>query len=353
MADLSNVFRIEAARAAILSQIAERDRDHPADTPMFPWNLAVRAMSYVLSLPAEQLCSIRLHCDIFLGTHTGQTLFMNSDPSKGWVADHWRWLGEGVDPALWALEPVIPALGQSIGLQLPEGVVNDVTVDIQRYLCNLIRLGLRDDQHVVEIGAGYGGLAHAVLRARRVRYTIIDLPETLIYSAAFLLHHFPEKRAYIYQPGDEPSAANAADLVFLPNYRADWLVPCDVAVNTVSFPEMSRHALRAYIALLAERLAPQGYLMSVNYNGDRGDGLGVPEFIAEGLDAAPTVAQLKADLSLSDSEYAHILCRPTIVAGRKGEDWIQRLHGVELRDITLSRRLITKFGSKNRVEWVP
>lgn len=311
--------KLDDARHAIRAQIEERNAHYADQAPMFPWDRAGRAMSYVFDLPPHQLRSIRLHCDVFLGTQSGNTLYMDINRGGyGWIEDLWRWLGEGVDSKLWAEEPPIPCLQSGFGLSIDGRCVNDVTCDVQRYVCNLLRLGLRDGQRVVEIGAGYGGLAHAVLKARDVRYCIIDLPETLIYSASFLIEHFPDAEVYVYRPGDAPSAMGDAKIAFLPNYRADWIGETDVAINTVSFPEMSRDALTGYLRILSERLTPEGFLVSVNYYGDRGDGRGVADFIMEYFDLTPSPDTVMKVTGKSFEQYRHINFRPTLVATRRG-----------------------------------
>lgn len=325
MADTLVIDRIELARRAILAQIEERDRDFPHERPAPPWDKCAKAMSYVFRLPVEDLRSVRLHCDLFLGENTPQQIFAHGVDIPGY-----QWLGDGIPSELWASEPPIPCFGEPIGSVFADKRVTRTTVLIQRYLCNLLRLGVREGQHVVEIGAGYGGLAEAVLRARKVRYTIIDLPETLIYSAAFLMEHFPEKRAYVYRPGDEPSASLGADLVFLPNYRADWLDPCDVAINTVSFPEMSREALCGYLSLLRKRLTPDGFLMSVNYefNPARQDERFVSDFLADHFAISPMPEGFEA-------ERKDVNFRPTLICTRN----VPR--SAELRDIILGQRVVT------------
>lgn len=329
MADGLGFDAIEKARAAILAQIEERDQFYPDAAPVYPWDIVARAQSYVLRLPADDLRSIRLHCGAILGENTPAMLF----GGNACLSDYF-WLGEGIDPALWAYEPEVPALGEGLGAEVFGRRVNANTGTIQRYLCNLLRLGLADGQHVVEIGAGYGGLAHAILSARRVRYTVIDLPETLIFSAAFLSHNFPDRKIYVYHPGDGPEWMSGADIVLLPNYRADWLEPCDIAINTVSFPEMSREALKAYVALLGDRLKPDGLLMSVNYHGDRGDGLGVPDFIAERFDLFHEPAVICKLTGRTWLQYRDLNFRPTIIATHRGK----APPGALLRDIIAGER---------------
>lgn len=327
MADTLVIDRIELARRAILAQIEERDRDFPHERPAPPWDKCAKAMSYVFRLPVEDLRSVRLHCDLFLGENTPQQIFAHGVDVPGY-----QWLGEGIASQFWASEPEIACFGEPIGTRFADKRITRTTVLLQRYLCNLLRLGLRDGQHVVEIGAGYGGLAEAILKARHVRYTIIDLPETLIYSAAFLMEHFPEKSVYVYRPGDDENASDGADLVLLPNYRADLLQRCDVAVNTVSFPEMSREALCGYLSLLRARLTPEGFLMSVNYefNPARQDERFVSDFLADHFKVSPMPQGFDADLK--DVNF-----RPTLVCSGNNQP------SAELRDIILGQRVVTQI----------
>lgn len=329
MADTLVIDRIERARRAILLQIEERDRFFPEERPLPPWDKCAKAMSYVFRLPVEDLRSIRLHCDLFLGENTPQQIFPHGVDIPGY-----QWLGEGIPSALWASEPTVPCFGEPIGAPFADRRVTRTTVLVQRYLCNLLRLGIQDGQHVVEIGAGYGGLAEAILRARNVRYTIIDLPETLIYSAAFLMEHFPEKHICVYDPRSGPDSYDEldhADIVLLPNYRADLLEKCDIAINTVSFPEMSRDALVGYLSLLRDRLTPSGFLMSVNYefNPARQDERFVSDFLSDHFN----VSRLPQGF---EAERKDVNFRPTLICSRNQPS-------AELRDIILGRRVVTQI----------
>ncbi|MEO0607751.1 MAG: putative sugar O-methyltransferase, partial [Pseudomonadota bacterium] len=198
------------------------------------------------------------------------------------------------------------------------------------------RLGLHDGQHVVEIGAGYGGLSAAVQKATNVRYTIIDLPETLLYSTCFLAEQFPDKRIYVYQPGDDASAQDGFDIVLLPNYRSEFLATCDVAINTVSFPEMRRADLDGYIDLLSDRLRPGGFLMSVNYE-NHVDGKTVCDHLERRFDQFPNRTEQVAIADECGMDPLHVNFRPTTVCVHKRS----MPPIVELRDVIAGHRVKT------------
>lgn len=95
---------------------------------------------------------------------------------------------------------------------------------------------------ILEIGAGYGGLAR-VLQARQARkYVIVDLVDSLFCS-------------YVYLKANCPSATfswgtlTAADFNFIPAHKAADLMGCrfDIAVNTCSLGEMTPIQRAEYI----------------------------------------------------------------------------------------------------------
>ena len=86
-----------------------------------------------------------------------------------------------------------------------------VNIDVLRYqrvVNPLYRRGILSDlsspepqqrNSILEIGGGYGGIAHHLSNILgNVVYVIVDLPETLLFSAAYLSLHNPDKRVYVY-----------------------------------------------------------------------------------------------------------------------------------------------------------
>jgi hypothetical protein len=84
---------------------------------------------------------------------------------------------------------------------------------------------------MLEIGAGYGGMADVLMRFLTVKsYTIVDLPKVLPLSRYYLTHTHPDKTLEFREPsrmGDD-------------HY--------DVVINTASFGEMPRETARNYVS---------------------------------------------------------------------------------------------------------
>jgi hypothetical protein len=84
---------------------------------------------------------------------------------------------------------------------------------------------------ILEIGAGYGGMADVLMRLLRVEsYTIVDLPEVLPLSRHYLTQTHPNRKLEFLEPtrmGDD-------------RY--------DVVINTASFGEMPRETAQHYVS---------------------------------------------------------------------------------------------------------
>ena len=87
---------------------------------------------------------------------------------------------------------------------------------------------------ILEIGAGFGGLARILNTIKPRRYTIVDLPSSLFYSYVYLRAHFPDAKCWwITRPIDfegEP------DFTFVPAPNWKYLLSkrFDIGVNTCS-----------------------------------------------------------------------------------------------------------------------
>lgn len=286
----SVVERLDEARKYVLAQLEERNRLYPEFGPAWPWTLVVRAHSYVFRLPAEELRRIRLHADIFNGMMgAGHYLIdVQLDAESAVAGNGYAFLGEDVPKDFWAREYDLPGMEEvKYGYNYRGFVVNAVTAPRQQNVCNLYRLTQdidRDKDRIVfvEIGGGYGSLA---LDVRRVfpncAYSIFDLPESLIFSASYLITHRPDLRVYVYAPGDDLQAIladfNAYDFAFIPNYLSDAISNyphIDIALNSVSFPEMSEESVRRYLKNLQPKL--RRFFMSINCRFPQNDQPGRP-----------------------------------------------------------------------------
>lgn len=115
--------------------------------------------------------------------------------------------------------------------------------------------------HICEIGGGYGALAHWFRQAfPDCSYTIIDLPESLLFSRLYLsLSYGDVPNGYGLSPVDR-------GFRFTPNYIAEQLdEPFDLVINTLSFSEMSLHQVRKYVELIKTRfIAHEGLFFEQN-----------------------------------------------------------------------------------------
>lgn len=323
---------VDAVRQCVLAQLDERDRHFKEfRVTTEPWATVVRMQRYVRTLDAADLLDIRVHIDPFIGTLSAN-FYLNKDAG---LLPLYEYFGEGVPSEYWAYEPEIPSLaGRDYGLRVNGRLLSDITVNYQRYLCNLRRTGIMEwaaGGTVLEIGAGHGGFAHLFAEQCAGKYVIVDLPETLFFSAVFLATHNAGKRLYVYRPGDdlEKQMAEPHDFVLIPDYRADALRALPelrLAINHVSFPEMETEVLRRYLHLVKERL--RGYLVSVNYRSKEGRAP-VDTILAEFFDVAPTIDQVRV---IAGSAVDHITCRPTIICSSDGT-LRRRLAGKATRDV--------------------
>jgi hypothetical protein len=155
-----------------------------------------------------------------------------------------------------------------------------VNLDTLRfYECRIAldRAGVIEQLHrpgrhrVVEIGAGWGGFAYQLKTLLPdLTYTIVDLPQTLLFSATYLKSTFPGARIKVY--GEGPSSAlfedfDRTDFLFLPAHAFDRLsIPAsDLAVNLSSFQEMTTEQVRGYV----DKLADSGCRQLYSLNRDR------------------------------------------------------------------------------------
>jgi putative sugar O-methyltransferase len=108
----------------------------------------------------------------------------------------------------------------------------------------------RPSCRILEIGAGYGALAWYLLKVlHNVEYVIVDIPESLAYSAIYL------------------SALVPGRVKFIPNYRfleMAFAERFDLVINTNSLSELSEAQVRAYSEAISRMLSPGGFFFEQN-----------------------------------------------------------------------------------------
>jgi hypothetical protein len=114
---------------------------------------------------------------------------------------------------------------------------------------------------VCEIGGGYGALAHWFRKTfANLSYTIVDLPESLLFSRLYLGLTLPGV------PMELGLGAVASGIRFVPNYMAEELSDSfDLVINTLSMSEMTEHQVRKYAHLMRRQwLAEDGLFFEQN-----------------------------------------------------------------------------------------
>lgn len=139
--------------------------------------------------------------------------------------------------------------------------------------------GLPPALRIVEIGAGYGGVAYFLLKSGIAKsYTIIDLPENLKLSSFFLTQNFKDKSYYIASSPEPCCPTKNIGLTFVPPGNIDSIKEWsfDLAINSDSLGEMPAETAKAYIQWIHEHLAEQGCFFTKNGHNRGKDGVQFP-----------------------------------------------------------------------------
>jgi tetratricopeptide (TPR) repeat protein len=151
-----------------------------------------------------------------------------------------------------------------------------------------ISLLQRESLNILEIGAGYGGLAFYLKKLLpQARYYIIDLPESLIYSAIYLSVLFQDEENLLIRPYESNGAIKQKQMgfTFLPNYLFPRLsregVKIDLAINTLSMSEMSKDQVREYCHHIKNMIGENGFFFEQNQDNRICGNLNASDIIAE------------------------------------------------------------------------
>lgn len=155
----------------------------------------------------------------------------------------------------------VPKILGEIGWDVNGSVVNHDTYAYQERLILLHETGMIDWLHrnvqskgninILEIGAGYGGLAYQLKRIfPQANYYICDIPESLLFSALYLQIACPEYQHTIYDGINKSLLRDDSGFKYIPNFMFDDLVSAkikiDLAINTLSFSKMTEKQVRYY-----------------------------------------------------------------------------------------------------------
>jgi hypothetical protein len=121
--------------------------------------------------------------------------------------------------------------------------------------------------NVLEIGAGYGALARTLkLCFPRISYVIIDIPESLYFSASFLRLNFPDSKCcFVSDLSCLSGPIGDFDFVFVPTLFAEQLVgnEFELFCNTASLGEMKNSVIRYWMEFVQNRVTVK-YFFGLN-----------------------------------------------------------------------------------------
>ncbi len=225
---------------------------------------------YMLGLPEDAFERLRIHTYHFTGDNYQRYL---EEVGVDTFRANWTALVAKTPEEYLLSEPLG---GGGIGFTCGDGRL--ISMDVIRFqeVVNVFLqhgiftgLGSKPRNTVLEIGAGYGGLVHQLSRFVRGTFVIVDLPETLLFSAAYLTMNQPEKRIYVYDANTVAEALNAAnsyDFILLPTYVLDAIrhLRFDLVMNVASMQEMRDDQVRTYLDFIRATLS--GVFFSWNSN---------------------------------------------------------------------------------------
>jgi len=244
-------------------------QENSRQRPSHYWADFTSFFDYMGDLSPRSLAKLRLHT-YHLTSDNYLTYYFEVN-RRAFLDFYGPWLAIDGLPA----EHILSEPDDGIGFRLEDGrFVSADVARFQRSVATLSRRGILDEltrspspPRIIEIGGGYGGFALHLSRILKMsRYFIVDLPETLLFSASYLVLQAPAKRLYLYEPGDPVDAETLAgfDFVLLPDYCLDALTgfDFDLAININSMQEMRVDQIKWYLDFI--RRSCRGVFYSCN-----------------------------------------------------------------------------------------
>lgn len=262
MDDLSRA-KIRDVKSKIMAMLEERQTsrsggDASLVLPSDYWTDFCSYFDYMIGMKEEAFAKLRLHTYHLTG-ETYLTYYFG-DPSD-------------FDESIEALTKNIP---HQFVINEPEGGIGFhysdgrfVSYDImkfQRMINSIYRHGIlaalkaKRRSNILEIGGGYGGLAHHLSSIlNNTTYFIVDLPETLLFAASYISLLNPNKRVYLYDKATFPDLVKSGfmdswDFVLLPNYKLDSIgkLQFDLSINIASLQEMRTEQVEEYLDFIRQ-----------------------------------------------------------------------------------------------------
>lgn len=279
----STIGYLKRAVIKMLGEQTALQATQPSAIPSALWE-GFKVFRYLLDLSPENLRSIRYHSIPFCGPLPGADSLIHVRREQEYTEREVRSLQyleatEGVPEEFWISEPDAARFNGLLGKRYRGRVINGSMIRYQFCVSNLYHvgalqsvLGASERQIVVEVGGGYGGLAHSLglILKEKCTYCIIDFPEILLISGIFLALTNPNKSIYIYDsesftPEFVREGIKRFDFVLIPHFALSKLEAIeDIAllINMTSFQEMTTRQVNEYLEFGNSHCS--GYLYSDN-----------------------------------------------------------------------------------------
>lgn len=273
------------------SYIKKHNLDYDVNNPGANWALTnsfFDGYRAVISKKYENINYLRVFSQVFSGNYLGVKhaagmrvpreipKSLNDDVEKHLLQEDAWWLQKYLTLLEYApgIKEITPpqAFGES-GFRVDGVLVNhDVYVYLER-LSLLVKSGIIQrlraipNPVILEIGSGYGALAHFIKTLiPGCRYICVDIPESLIFAAIYLTRfHGAITVADVEQESSDWLTGNT---VFVPNYMfhclVDHSITVDLAINTLSMSEMTNDQIANYCIGLNSILSDQSIFFEQN-----------------------------------------------------------------------------------------
>ena len=131
------------------------------------------------------------------------------------------------------------------------------------------KLNRTDQPIIVEIGAGYGGIASKVKKSLdNAKYIIFDLPEVNAVQSYYLTNVFPDKKILGYDEylKSKNIMKESFDFLILPGWEIDKLKPnsVDAFINMRSMMEMDYNIIEFYMNAIQKSGKDNSFFINVN-----------------------------------------------------------------------------------------
>ena len=128
------------------------------------------------------------------------------------------------------------------------------------------KLPLKNGLRVLEIGAGFGGVAYQLNQILDIKkYTIVDIPESLYLSYLYLSEN--TKKTCVFS--SQEKIENGFEFA-MPDQLHNVDTQFDLIINTISMGEMDLQMVEIYKKFIDERLASEGFFFLINTHGKAG-----------------------------------------------------------------------------------